>query len=93
MTTKLQQYIRPRALIRASQKSSLVALFKDDIKGVGADPPRTIANGIKAIIGAVYFDSGFDSARRLMDYFGLTIKLPEPKPGPMPEFGQTVKYA
>ena len=60
----------------------------------GANPMRAIATGIRAIVGAVYYDGGYDSARRVMAQFGLTIKLPEPKPAPTPSnYGQTLKYA
>lgn len=93
MTNKLQQYIRPREPVRASKQNSIWYLLADDLKGTGADPTRTIANGIKAIIGAVYFDGGLDNAKRVMAHFDLIIKLPELKYASMPEFGQTAKFA
>jgi dsRNA-specific ribonuclease len=92
MNTKLQQYIRPRAILQGSQSRNWIRLIVNDFKVLGCDPGRTIANGIKAIIGAVYFDGGFESARRVMAQFGLIIKVPKPAPVPMPP-GQIVKYA
>lgn len=93
MATKLQQYIRPRAPLRPSQKWSITANIKEEFKGLGKDAPRVIATGIKAIIGAVHLDSGLDSARRVMVQLEVIIKLPEPKPAPVPDFGHTIRYA
>lgn len=39
------------------------------------DATRTIERAMNAIIGAVYFDSGFEAARRAMAHLGLTIKV------------------
>jgi hypothetical protein len=90
MTTKLQQYIRPRAPLRPSQKWSFMANIKDDFQGLGKDAPRAVAIGIKALIGAVYFDGGYESTRRVMAHLGHIGKLSEAKPAPVPNFGHNV---
>ena len=79
MNTTLQKYIRPHAPIRPSQTRKLVANIRHEFKTLGSDPVRTVANGIKAIIGAVYFDSGYETARRVMACLDLIIKVPEPR--------------
>ena len=38
------------------------------------DATRTIERAMQAVIGAVYFDGGFEAARRVMAQLGLTIK-------------------
>jgi dsRNA-specific ribonuclease len=78
IATKLQQYIRPRAPIRPSQSRNILAQAKDEVKRLGEDPRRTIAFGIRAVIGAVYFDKngGLDGAKRVMARLELIIKLP-----------------
>ena len=85
MTTKLQQYIRPRAPIRPTQSRSILGQIQHEVKGLGSDPVRTIANAVRAVIGAVYFDRGYESARRVMAHLGLIIKVPD--------FGHMRKYA
>ncbi|KAG0651720.1 Ribonuclease III [Hyphodiscus hymeniophilus] len=93
MSTTLQQYIRPHAPIRPSQSRSIFGNIKHEVKAIRSDPVRSISNGIKAIIGAVYFDSGYDTARRVMAHLGLIIKLPEPTSAPVPNFGHMIRYA
>ena len=89
-TTKLQQYIRPRAPLRPSQSRNAWELIKADAKNVGKDSGRTTASGIRAIIGAVYFDGGLDAVKRVMAHLGLIIKLPELIPIPVPDSGLQV---
>ena len=89
INSKVHQYIRPRLGVRPSQKHNIFSLLKDDFKSAvaGAESSRQIANGIMAIIGAVFFDGGLVSVKRVMAHFALMIKLPEPNPVPQPAIG------
>jgi dsRNA-specific ribonuclease len=71
----IERMVRPRAPIRRSKRNNVLELLKDDVKGIGQDQNRQIARAIKAIIGAVYFDGGFEAARRVMAQLTLTIRL------------------
>jgi dsRNA-specific ribonuclease len=75
----IEGLIRPKAPLPHSQRKNLFALIKDDIQNVGHDQNRQIARAIKAIIGAVYFDGGFEAARRVMAVLRLTIQGTEKK--------------
>ena len=93
MSTKIQQYIRPQLPFPASKRLNFLSLVEEDFKtSSGTDPTRQIANGIKAIIAAGFFDGGLDSAKRVLERFDLIIKLPEPKPAPGPAFDYKYTY-
>jgi dsRNA-specific ribonuclease len=70
----IERMIRPRAALRPSKRRNVLELFKDDVQAVGHDRDRQIARAIKAIIGAVYFDGGYEAARRVMAQLRLTIQ-------------------
>jgi hypothetical protein len=72
--TNIEKMIRPREPIRARRKHNILSMMKDDAQR--ENPTRTIARAIRAIIGAVYYDGGFQAARRVLSQLDLIIKSP-----------------
>lgn len=72
----LEQMVRPRAPLRPSKRKNLFHVLREDVQAVGHDGDRLIARAIKAIIGAAYFDGGFDAVRIVMAQLGLSIQAP-----------------
>lgn len=72
----LEQMVRPRAPLRASKRKNMFHVLRKDVQAVGHDGDRLIARAVKAIIGAVYFDGGYDAVRRVMAQLGLSIQAP-----------------
>jgi dsRNA-specific ribonuclease len=68
----IEYMIRRRAPLRPRQKNNLLSLLKDDMRREW--PEITIARGMRAVIGAVYYDGGYDAARRAMVHLKLIIQ-------------------
>jgi hypothetical protein len=49
-------------------------VLRKDVQAVGHGGDRLIARAVKAIIGAVYSDGGYDTVRRVMAQLGLSIR-------------------
>jgi len=62
-------------MITYDKKKKIWEYLKEDVKTLGHDPERTIARSVQAVIGAVYFDKGFQAAQRVMHNLNLTIKM------------------
>ena len=73
--TKIEKFIRPRQPLPATKRKNILYLLKEDAHF--EYPDRVIARGVKAIIGAVYFDGGYQAVRRTMVALSLAIRLPE----------------
>ena len=70
--TKIESWVRNKMPKREGKTRNPLKMLIDD--AATEDPTRTIERAMKAIIGAVYFDGGFEAARRVMAHLGLTIK-------------------
>lgn len=68
----IERLIRPRAPLPPSKRKNVPHILKDDKQSVGHDGDRLIARAIKAIIGVVYFDGGYEAAKRVMTQLKLT---------------------
>lgn len=71
-TTKIEKFVRRKKPLRPAKKKNPFSLIKDDT--LREDPSRTAARAVRAIIGAVYYDSGLQAARRVMAELSLIIK-------------------
>lgn len=70
---KLETWIRPRKPLPVSRQKNIFALLKEDLKTAQKDSTRTIAQGVKAIIGAVYFEHGIVQVMRLMQGWKIWV--------------------
>jgi hypothetical protein len=48
---------------------SILTILKEDLQF--EDPSRTIARGVKAIVGAVHYDGGIGEVRLIMKELGI----------------------
>lgn len=69
----IERMVRPKAPLRPSKRRNVLELLKEDVQNVGHERGKQIARAMKAIIGAVYFDGGYEAARRVMAQLSLTI--------------------
>lgn len=70
----LEQFVRPRMRPAGESRGKRVLLaFKDDFER--EDPTRTVARAVEAVVGAVYFDGGFEAVRVVMEYLDLVIRV------------------
>ncbi|KAK0115591.1 hypothetical protein ONS95_000136 [Cadophora gregata] len=70
--TKIESWVRNKMPKQEGKTRNPFRLLVDDVRT--EDATRTIERAMQAIIGAVYFDGGFEAARRVMAQLGLTIK-------------------
>lgn len=70
--TKIESWVRNKLPKHEGKTRNVFRLLVEDVKT--EDATRTIERAMQAIIGAVYFDGGFEAARRVMAALGLTIK-------------------
>ncbi|KAG4433972.1 hypothetical protein IFR05_010552 [Cadophora sp. M221] len=71
--TKIESWVRNKMPKQEGKTKNPFRLLVDDAKT--EDATKTIERAMQAIIGAVYFDGGFEAARRTMAQLGLTIKV------------------
>lgn len=70
--TKIESWVRNKMPKQEGKTRNPFKLLVDDART--EDATRTIERAMQAVIGAVYFDGGFEAARRVMAQLGLTIK-------------------
>jgi dsRNA-specific ribonuclease len=69
---KIEKFVRRKKPLRPTKRKNIFSVVKDDASR--EDPSRTAARAIRAIIGAIYYDGGLQSARRVMAEMGFSIK-------------------
>ncbi|KAE9368782.1 hypothetical protein N431DRAFT_444189 [Stipitochalara longipes BDJ] len=70
--SKIEKFVRRKKPLRPTKRKNIFSLMKDDASR--EDPSRTAARAMRAIVGAVYYDSGLQAARRVVAELGLIIK-------------------
>jgi dsRNA-specific ribonuclease len=72
----IESMVRPSAPLPLppSRRRNMSEHLRHSAQGVGHDPDTQIARAVKAIIGAVYFDGGFEAARGVMAQLMLAIQ-------------------
>ena len=70
--TKIESWVRNKMPKQEGKTRNPFRLLVDDART--EDATRTIERAMQAVIGAVYFDGGFETARRVMAQLCLMIK-------------------
>jgi hypothetical protein len=62
--------------LHPGRQKSIRRIIGEDLKAAGYDKTRTVAQGIKAVMGALYFDQGVAEVASFMKGWGLWILEP-----------------
>lgn len=68
--SKLERFVRKRESAVKSH-SQILKMLKEDVKT--EDPSRTVARGVSAVLGAVYYDGGVENVAKVMGTLKIKI--------------------
>lgn len=64
--TGIERFVRPKAPLRESQQKNPVKMML-----AGDNKKKVVAQAVKAVLGAVYYDGGFGEAKRVCVGLGI----------------------